>query len=127
MRFVARPQARLDAAQESLGKLTSAAYNVGSFNAFREAGYGQGVKPKRAAAMFATLAPMMAETVQKLLEKKDSEFTFKTITGLPGVGGFTGYQSCLDPGYWNAVRRRPLRSCRAFLGLRVSVRAVGVQ
>ena len=121
-------EAALRSASAELGKLSSAAYNVGSFQAFQQAaGNGIGVKPARAvsrqfcflrlyccglivprwslmcsqAAMFEALAPKMEGVVQQLLEHKNSEFTFKTVIGLPGVGEFTGWQACLDLGYWN--------------------------
>ena len=59
------------------------------------------MKPARAAMMFEALGPLMERTVQAILAAKDSAFTFKTVVALPGVGEFTGWQACLDLGYWN--------------------------
>ena len=52
--------------------------------------------------MFEVLAPKMEGVVQQILERKNSQFTYKTVIGLPGVGEFTGWQACLDLGYWNS-------------------------
>ena len=98
--------AKLREVGTALGKLSSAAYNVGSFHAFQEADRCmpsdcEGVKPTRAAAMFGHLAPQMASVMESVLQRKDPTFTFKTITSLRGVGRFLGWQVCLDLGYWN--------------------------
>ncbi len=93
---------RLRLINTKLGKLSSAAYNVGSFDSFRaHSGGGTGVKPTRVAAMFAELAPHMASVASAIIERRDSEFTYQTITGLRGVGNFLGYQICVDLGYWD--------------------------
>ena len=97
--------AKLREADRKLGKLSNGAYCVGSFQMFNPADgltpNGSSVKPARVAAMFAGLAPLMQPTVAKLMAKKDSDLTFKTIVMLPGVGKFLGWQTCLDLGYWN--------------------------
>ena len=98
--------AKLREIRGTLGKLSSAAYNVGSFDAFREADRSmpsdsEGVKPTRAAAMFGHLAPQMASVMESILQRKDPTFTYETITNLRGVGRFLGWQVCLDLGYWN--------------------------
>ena len=97
-----------------LGKLSSAAYNVGSFSTWAHVGSGSGVKPTRVAAMFAELAPQMADVASAILERQDSAFTFRLITSLRGVGGFLGWQVCLDLGYWNS--RVYNESCHVTIG-----------
>jgi hypothetical protein len=99
-------EAKLREVGAKLGKLSSAAYNVGSFHSFSEADQllpedASGVKPTRASAMFAQLAPLMPEVARTILERRDSLHTFKTLTDLKGVGRFLGWQCCLDLGYWN--------------------------
>ena len=99
-------EARLRNAHAKLGKLSSAAYNVGSFHAFCAAdelmqAEDSGVKPTRASVMFAQLAPLMPEVARSIMERRDSMHTFKTLVNLKGVGRFLGWQCCLDLGYWN--------------------------
>ena len=99
-------EARLRNAHAKLGKLSSAAYNVGSFHAFCAAdelmqAEDSGVKPTRASVMFAQLAPLMPEVARSIMERCDSMHTFKTLVNLKGVGRFLGWQCCLDLGYWN--------------------------
>ena len=94
-------ETRLRQVGAQLGKLSSAAYNVGSFHGFASVDHGgAGSKPGRVAAMFAALAPKMSGVVAAILERRDSEFTCSTISGLEGVGPFVGWQVCLDLGYW---------------------------
>ena len=94
-------ETRLRQVGAQLGKLSSAAYNVGSFHGFASVDHGgSGCKPGRVAAMFAALAPQMAGVLAAILERRDSEFTFATVSGLQGVGPFIAYQICIDLGYW---------------------------
>jgi hypothetical protein len=82
-------------ANDTLGKVSSAAYNTGSCNVFPVA-EGKGSKPPRFAAMFNALAPMMESLVATLSERRSSAYTFEAICALPGVGTFPGFQAS-DP------------------------------
>ena len=94
--------AKLDAIQEARGKVSNAAYNVGSFGAYRAVASGKGCKPRRAARMFATMAAFGLDAkLKRLLAQGDSAATFDAICVLPGIGQFIGYQICIDLGYWS--------------------------
>ena len=92
---------RLVTVSDALGKVSNAAYNVGTFTAHADAAQGAGCKHHRAAAMFDELRRGLPALVRKLLQRKDSAFTFESIVDLKGVGKFIGYQICIDLGYWN--------------------------
>jgi hypothetical protein len=91
---------RVQKVQDATGKVSNAAYNVGSFAAFQSEHAGPGCKPARAAAMFRTLAPLMRGLAARITARRDSRYTFEQVRALPGVGEFVGYQICVDIGYW---------------------------
>ena len=51
-----------------LGKVSNAAYNVGSFGSFADVASGPNSKPKRAAAMFAEIAELPLDQLLRRLE-----------------------------------------------------------
>ena len=65
------------------GKLSSGAYQVGSFEMFRSADdsvpAGAAVKPARVGLMFEQLAPHMEQLVRRIMVNQDSSYTYRRI------------------------------------------------
>jgi hypothetical protein len=87
--------------QQTLGKVSNAAYNVGSFSAYRAHAEGAGSKNMRATMMFSTIKSLIPAMADAIMARKDSDFTFQSLTSIDGVGKFIGYQICVDIGYWD--------------------------
>lgn len=66
---------KLAVVNDKLGKVSNAAYNVGSFGSFADAASGPNSKPKRAAAMFAEIAQLpLAQLLQRLEVTVSTQF-----------------------------------------------------
>jgi hypothetical protein len=93
---------KLAKVQDQCGKVSNAAYNVGSFASYSAVQSGAGCKPARASRMFAEVAKMNLEhLMQELIQAGNSERTFDTLVNIAGIGNFIGYQICIDLGYYS--------------------------
>ena len=56
-------------------------------------------KVERTAELLRQISLQVPEMTEKIREREDSEFTFKQLHSLPGIGRFLGYQIAVDLGY----------------------------
>ena len=55
----------------------------------------------RTCILLEKIRDMIPELSKNILENKDSEFTYNSLLGIPGIGKFLAYQIAVDLGYWN--------------------------
>merc|ERR1719334_2459309 len=51
--------------------------------------------------MIDRIRKILPDSVAPIQKEKDSEFTYKSLLKLQGIGPFLAYQIAVDLGYWN--------------------------